>query len=122
MPVSQIEVDALKAEGEARGLDDADTTLETLAEQLGFVVYQLRHLGADRAEVLHDVELLVRAVELDRESIRTARDTLGALGYGADVTMLLTALARRAKPKTRWSGRTASAEQRFAQRRAAAAR
>jgi hypothetical protein len=97
--VSAAEVAALKADGERMSLDDADTTLETVAEIIAFQVHQCRHFGADQAEVLHDVELLVRAAELDREAIRTARDTLGSLGYGADVTKLLTALARRARPK-----------------------
>jgi hypothetical protein len=97
--VSAAEVAALKAEGERMSLDDADTTLQSTAEIIAFLIHQWRYLGEDQSQVLHDVELLVRAVELDRESIREARDTLGALAYGADVTKLLTALARRARPK-----------------------
>lgn len=96
--VAAAEVAELKAEGERMSLDDADTTLQSTAEIIAFLVHQLRHLGEDQSHVLHDVELLVRAVELDRDAIRTARNTLGSLGYGADVTKLLTALARKAPP------------------------
>jgi hypothetical protein len=45
------------------------------------------------------VELLVRAVALDREDILEARDILKALGYGRDITALLTRLGRRARPR-----------------------
>src|SRR5258706_8705973 len=79
--VSAAEVAALKAEGEARGLDGADNALETVAEQLAFLVYECRHFGADQAEVLHEVELLVRAVEFNRSELREARDVLRALNY-----------------------------------------
>ena len=96
MPVSQHEVDELRRRGQAQSLDDADTTLQSVAENLGFLIHQLRHLGADQAEVLHDIELLVRAVELDRESIREARDILLRLGYGRDLGLLMTRLARKA--------------------------
>jgi hypothetical protein len=99
MPVTQSEVDELRREGEARGLDDVDTTLQSFAELLGFQLHQWRHFGADQAETLHDIELLIRAVALDRESIRAARNTLVALGYGRDLGLLMTRLARKAKPR-----------------------
>lgn len=99
MSVSAAEVVALRAEGEAMSLDHVDTTFNTPAENLGYLIHQLRSIGADQAEVLHDIELLVRATDMWREEVREARDTLGALGYGTDVTKLLTGLARRAKPR-----------------------
>jgi hypothetical protein len=99
MPVTQAEVDELRREGEARGLDDVDRTLQTYAEIIAFQIHQWRHFGADQAETLRDVELLLRALELDRESIREARDILLRLGYGRDLGPLMTALARRAKPR-----------------------
>ena len=80
-------------------MESADCTLQSTAEIIAFLIHQWRHLGEDQSQVLHDVELLVRAVELDRDAIRTARDTLGSLGYGTDVTKLLTALARKAPPR-----------------------
>jgi len=81
MPVSQREVDELKAAGERMSLDDADTTLQSVAEIIAFQVYQCRHLGADQAEVLHDIELLARAAEFNKSELRAARDVLRALNY-----------------------------------------
>ena len=99
MPVSQHEVDELRREGQAQSLDDADNTLQTVAENLGFLIHQLRHLGADQAEVLHDIELLARAAEFNKSELREARDVLRALNYPPAISQLLTALARRAPPR-----------------------
>jgi hypothetical protein len=96
MSVSVAEVDELRREGEARGLDDADTTLQSYAEILGYAVHEARGHGWD---VNDYVELLVRATDLSREDIRQARDVLQALGYPPQLTKLLTALVRKAKPK-----------------------
>lgn len=110
MPVTQAEVDELRREGEARGLDDVDNTLQTYAEIIAFQIHQWRHFGADQAETLRDVELLIRASELDRESIREARDILLRLGYGRDLGLLMTKLARKAKPPPpTWTERMAQA-------------
>jgi hypothetical protein len=97
--VCAAEVAALKAEGQAQSLDGADATLETVAEQLAFLIYESRHFGADQAEVLHDVELLCRAVPFDRSELREARDVLRALNYPPAISKLLTRLARRAPPR-----------------------
>src|SRR4051812_47498359 len=99
MPASLAEIAELRREGEALSLDDIDRTLQSLAEIIGFFIHQLRSIGADQAEVLHHVELLVVATSVDRTAIRTARDTLGSLGYGAGITRLLTRLAKKAKAK-----------------------
>jgi hypothetical protein len=99
MPVSASEVDELRREGEARGLDDADTTLRTTAEIIGYLIHASRSMGADQTEQLRLVELLVRSVEMDKESIREGRNTLTALGYGPDLAVLLTRLARKAQPE-----------------------
>jgi hypothetical protein len=99
MSVSAAEVDELRRAGEARGLDDADTTLQSVAENLGFLIHQLRHLGADQAQVLHDIELLARAAEFNKSELREARDVLRALNYPPAISQLLTALARRAPPR-----------------------
>jgi hypothetical protein len=45
------------------------------------------------------VELLLRATDTPREDIHDARDLLARLGFGDDLTGLLTRLARKAKPK-----------------------
>src|SRR4051794_14459544 len=80
--VSQREVDALRREGEAQGLDSVDGTLKTLAEIVGYQLVCSRGLGASQAEALDHVELLVRSTDQWRESVREARDILVALGYG----------------------------------------
>jgi hypothetical protein len=99
MPVSAAEVAELREAGRSLSLDEVDNTLRTSAEIIGYLIHSLRSIGGDQTEVLHDVELLVRASDMWREDVRKARDTLGALGYGTDVTKLLTALARKAKPR-----------------------
>jgi hypothetical protein len=99
MPVTAAEVAELRAAGEALSLDDVDHPLRTTAEIIGYLIYSERSIGADQTETLNMVELLVRAAEFDRDDIREARDTLGALGYGTDATKLLTRLARKARPK-----------------------
>src|SRR5215211_2526286 len=101
MSVSRAEVDTFRREAQAAQRSDVveRTPLESLAEDIGYLVYRWRQLGADQAAVLHDIELLVRSTDQDREDIREARDVLAKLGYGRDVTMLLTRLARKAKPK-----------------------
>ncbi|MBR1298555.1 hypothetical protein [Bradyrhizobium sp. AUGA SZCCT0042] len=96
--VSVAEVAELKAAHEAQPPGDVDTTLETPAEVVAFLVHRLRSIGADEEELAHDVELVLRAAEMERESIRAARDTLAALGYGTAITKAMTALARKAKP------------------------
>jgi hypothetical protein len=99
MSVSAAEVANLKAEGERMSADDADFTLQSVAEIIAFQVHGLRHLGADQAEVLHDIELLARAVEFNKSELREARDVLRTLHYPPAISQLLTALARRAPPK-----------------------
>jgi hypothetical protein len=108
MAVSEAEVHELRRDGEARGLDDVDTTLQSYAEILGYVVHEARSHGWD---VNDYVELLVRATDLPREDIRQARDVLQALGYPPELMKLLTALARKAKPKPpSWIERRRAAE------------
>jgi hypothetical protein len=101
MSVSAAEVAALKAEADAyvAKQEHVDGTLQTVAEAIGYAIYGLRSIGADREELLHDVELIVRASGMWRDEIRTARDTLAKLGYGRDLEQLLTQLARRARPR-----------------------
>jgi hypothetical protein len=99
VPVSQHDVDELRREGQALSLDDVDHTLRTNAEVIAYLIYGSRSIGADQAEQLRLVELLVRAVEMTRENIREARDVLQALSYPPELTQLLTALARKAKPE-----------------------
>jgi hypothetical protein len=97
-PVSAAEVSELKAAFAAKTPGEVDTTLQTLAEHIGFVIQGLRQLGADEDELLHDVELLMRASGQNREDLREARETLQRLGYGDALAKLLTRLARKAKP------------------------
>src|SRR4051812_34371745 len=98
MPVTVAEVEELRAAGREVSLDDLENVLTTTAEIIGFLIHNLRSIGADQAEVLHHVEVLVVATEMDRSDIREASDVLVRLGYGRDLGKLLTALARRAKP------------------------
>lgn len=118
MPVTAAEVAELRAAGEALSLDDVDHTLRTTAEIIGYMIYSERSIGADQTETLNMVELVVRASDMWREDIREARDVLVRLGYGRDLAMLLTKLARKAKPKPQWSGPRASFERHIARRRA----
>jgi hypothetical protein len=100
---SAAEVAELRQAGQAQSLDHADHTLRTDAEVIGFLTHTARAMGADQAEQLDWVELVVRATGMWRENIREARDVLVRLGYGRDLAMLLTKLARKAKPKPQWS-------------------
>jgi hypothetical protein len=118
MPVTAAEVAELRAAGEALSLDDVDHPLRTTAEIIGYMIYSERSLGADQTETLDMVELVVRATDMWRDDILEARDVLVRLGYGRDLAMLLTKLARKAKPKPQWSGPTASFERHIARRRA----
>lgn len=102
MPVTAAEVAELRAEGQARGLS-GPLVLETTAELIGFMVAEARTMGLDETEMLNRIELVARAAEIDRQELRTARDTLRALSYSPSLSRLLTRLAKRAKPKETWS-------------------
>ena len=103
MPVSSAEISELRAAHQARlQLGDVDNTLQALhttAEVIGFMIHEMRGAGADQAEMLHDVELVLRAANVHGEDIRQARDVLARLGYGADLAKTMTGLARRVRPK-----------------------
>ncbi|SHH96798.1 hypothetical protein [Bradyrhizobium erythrophlei] len=99
MPVTAAEVAELRQAGQALSLDDVDNTLRTTAEIIGYLIYASRSMGADQTEQLRLVELLVRSTDMWREEIREARDVLVRLGYGRDLALLLTSLARKAKLK-----------------------
>jgi hypothetical protein len=73
-------------------------TLQTLAEHLGYVIEGLRQLGAEEGDLVHDVELLLRASGQNRQDIRTARDILVKLGYPRAITSMMGRVARRARP------------------------
>jgi hypothetical protein len=99
MPVTAAEVVELREAGQALSLDDVDNALKTTAEIIGYLIHSARSIGADQAETLDMVELLVRSTDMWREEIREARDVLARLGYGPDLALLLTSLARKAKPR-----------------------
>ena len=99
MPVTAAEVAELREAGQALSLDDVDNTLRTPTEIIGYLIHSGRSIGADQAETLDMVELLVRSTDMWREEIREAHDVLARLGYGPDLSLLLTKLARNAKPK-----------------------
>ena len=99
MTVTQQEVDELRHEGELLDLDAADNSLQSLAEVIGYVVYQWRQFGADQDELEHDLELLLRALAINQYELRQARDTLKTLRYSPGVIKLLTRLATKAGPK-----------------------
>lgn len=107
MPVSQHAVDELRREGEELGFDGVDHVLRSLAESLGYLIYQLRAVGADEDEIADDIELLVRATELPPDAIREARDVLARLRYPNVIIKRLTMVARKAKPTPprRWANR-----------------
>lgn len=99
MAVSQQEVDELRREGQALGLDGITNVLETTAERIGFMVAEARAMEMDETEMLDRIELVARAAQTDQQDLRAARDTLKALNYTPALIKLLTALARKAKPK-----------------------
>jgi hypothetical protein len=91
------DVDELRAAYAAQPPGTVDSTLQILAEHLGFLIHRLRSIGADEVELLHHIEVLLVASNQNRQDIRAARDTLQRLGYGDDLAKLLTRLARKAK-------------------------
>lgn len=97
-PVSAVEVSELRAAYAAQPPGAVDNTLEGLAEHLGYVIEGLRQLGADQDELVHDVELLLRASGQNRQDIRTARDILVKLGYPRAITAMMGQVARKARP------------------------
>ena len=97
-PVSAAEVAELKAAHAAQPTSDVDNTLQSLDEQLGYSIEGLRKLGADEGELVHDIELLLRASGQSREDIRAARDILMKLGYPRAITVMMGQVARKAKP------------------------
>jgi predicted secreted protein len=97
-PVSAVEVEALRAALAAQPLSEVDSTLQSLAEIIGFAIHGLRQIGAEADELTHDVELLLRASNQNREDIRKARDLLMLLGYPTEITSMMTQVARKAKP------------------------
>jgi hypothetical protein len=96
--VSAAEVSDLKAALAAKPPSQFDSTLQTLAEVLGLAIEGLRQIGADPDELAHDLELLLRASNQNREAIREARDVLVLLGYPTEITAMMTQVARRARP------------------------
>lgn len=100
MPVSQREVKELRREGLAQSLGNGrPPALETMAEIIGFMVQQMRASEYTEPEMYHDIELVLRAAEVDREDLRAALGTLKALNYPPGLIKLLTSLARKAMPK-----------------------
>jgi hypothetical protein len=97
-PVSAAEVSELRAALAAQPPSDVDSTLQSLAEIIGFAIEGLRQIGADEDELVHDVELLLRSSRQNREDIREARDTLQRLGYPRAITAMMGQVARKAKP------------------------
>jgi len=97
MTVTAAEIEALRRDGEAARGQFEPPVLRTMTEVLASFINSARSLEADEDRVLHDVELLVRAIPLWQEEIREARTTLGALGYGTEITKLLSKLAARAR-------------------------
>src|SRR5262245_42159804 len=102
MPVSQQAVNTLRHEVEAMlrdgiGTDAGTVQFETTAESLGYLVHVLRTTtGMDEDEIADEVELAARAIEIDQQELREARDVLKALQYSPVLITRLTAVARRA--------------------------
>jgi hypothetical protein len=99
MPVSDLEVQELQTMFAALPADH-----ECGFELAGLSIVEIIALTIEEARVhgwpvTDHLELLVRASALDREDIREARDVLRSLHYDADITALLTALARKAPPR-----------------------
>lgn len=71
------------------------SSLSSIAAVIGYVI------ACNRAEGRDDdvgVELLLAAVDLDRQTLRSTATTLKRLGY-VEVAEMMRRLARRAKPK-----------------------
>lgn len=100
MPTA-AEITELRRGGELllkTGAENPLAVFSSPTEVIAFVIYSLRMGGADEAEVLDAIELLIRATALPREEVREMRTTLQKLKYSADITKLLTALAKKARP------------------------
>jgi hypothetical protein len=104
MPVAAEAVRRAR-QGLAEGIGDASHLqgLETLAELIGFMVATSRAEG--RGDDVDSVELLVRAVRFDKQTISEAGRLLAALGY-TEVAQRLRELARRAKRTPTWLERS----------------
>lgn len=96
--VSLAEITELRAAFKAQPPGAVDSTLEGLSEHIGYFIHGMRQLGAGQDQLVHDVELLLRATDATRESIREARDLLMKLGYPREITAMMTQVARKAKP------------------------
>lgn len=101
MSISAADVIELRREGQALNLDHADTTLTSTAEVLAYTHHSLRALGFTEVEAVDQIELLVRALDLARETICEARQTLRALRYAPVLLRRLTKLARLAEDRKR---------------------
>jgi hypothetical protein len=101
--VRRIEFDAYKP------LDDTFPQCESLAEILAVVVAEARAKGAD--ETLW-AEVLLRAVDYDRETLVETRATMAALGYTV-LAEVLKRLARTAPRKLTWHERMRASRERW---------
>jgi hypothetical protein len=99
MPFTAAEVAELKAEGQAMKLNFSEHVLDTPAEIIGGLVFEMRAMGVNEDDVLHDVELLVRSSDFTREELREARSVLRSLHYDRKLIALLTKLSNRARPR-----------------------
>ena len=92
------DVAELRAAYAAQPPGTIDTTLTTLAEHIGFLIFKLRSIGADEAELLHHIEVVLTALSTCREDLLEAEAELRQLGYVA-ISSTLRRLARRAPPR-----------------------
>jgi hypothetical protein len=96
MAITEADVQELRSAAAALPPDyDSGLGGLTTTEILAYTIHAARLQHLDEVEC---IELLARAVGLDRTDLREARDVLKPLGYIA-VAHLLTRLARRAKPR-----------------------
>jgi hypothetical protein len=95
MAITEADVQELRSAAAALPPDyDSGLGGLTTTEILAYTIHAARLQHLDEVEC---IELLARAVGLDRDDLREARDVLKPLGY-TDVAQMLTRVARRAKP------------------------
>jgi hypothetical protein len=97
---------ARKALAEAGDVDSSHLAeLRSHSEIIGYMIAASRAEG--RGDDLYGVELYVRALALDKQTISEVEGLLRRLGY-ADVSKLLRRLAGRAKRRSTWLERIAA--------------
>lgn len=86
MPVDPADVATVRSMADKLPASDLDS-LSSIASVIAYTIMVAR---AEHRDELHDVELLIRATDLNRDERRKAQGELRRLGYRAVADMLRT--------------------------------